>query len=338
MRKLASIQSIQEIKFIPNADSIAAYRINNWWVVDQIHKYSVGEIVVFFEIDSWIPTELAPFLSRGKEPKEYQGIKGERLRTIKLKGQISQGLILSTYITPLNSVFVFEGDDVTEKLGIIKWEPTFSESSGSNIPKGNFPHFIPKTDQERIQNLSFDFIRSRVYEISEKVEGSSMTVYQFNGTKGVCSRNIDLKEGVENNPKWDTSHFWRAAKEAHVHEAIGNLNIAIQGELVGPGIQGNYYNLNELRYYVYNIWDIDAQEYWSTDRAYQFCMARGLKYVPVITQNWIDPITETISSILKKAEGFSLINSEVPREGLVYKDTKRNFSFKAISDTYLLNK
>lgn len=94
-RKLASIQRIAEIKPIPDADRICAYRIQDWFVVDAVGKYQVNSLVVFLEIDSWVPTELAPFLSKGKEPKEYMGIKGERLKSIKLRRQISQGLILS---------------------------------------------------------------------------------------------------------------------------------------------------------------------------------------------------------------------------------------------------
>lgn len=93
-RKLASVQKIAEIKPIEGADRIVAYRINGWWVVDSKDKYEVGDYVVFCEVDSWIPHELAPFLSKGKEPREFEGVKGERLKTQKFKNQVSQGLIL----------------------------------------------------------------------------------------------------------------------------------------------------------------------------------------------------------------------------------------------------
>ena len=93
-RKMASVQKIAEIKPIEWADRIVAYRINGWWVVDSKDKYEVGDYVVFSEVDSWIPHELAPFLSKGKEPREFEGVKGERLKTQKFKNQVSQGLIL----------------------------------------------------------------------------------------------------------------------------------------------------------------------------------------------------------------------------------------------------
>ena len=85
MRKLATIQCIAEVKTIENADKIVAYRINGWWVVDSKDKYQVGDVVVYCEPDSWVPHELAPFLSKGKEPREFEGVKGERLRTQKFK-------------------------------------------------------------------------------------------------------------------------------------------------------------------------------------------------------------------------------------------------------------
>lgn len=94
-RKLASIQRIEEIRDIENADAIQAYRVLGWWVVDKKGAHKVGDLVVYCEIDSWIPHELVPFLSKGHEPREYNRVKGERLRSIRLRGQISQGLLLS---------------------------------------------------------------------------------------------------------------------------------------------------------------------------------------------------------------------------------------------------
>lgn len=150
-RKLATIRRIAEIKDIPGADLIQAYRVDGWWVVDSKGKYQIGTDVVYCEVDSWIPHELAPFLSKGKEPREYNGVKGERLRTVKLKGQLSQGLLL-----PINAIFFQPGpvytywknEDVTEILNIQKWErPIPAQLRG--LIKGNFPSYFRKTDQER---------------------------------------------------------------------------------------------------------------------------------------------------------------------------------------------
>jgi len=118
-------------------------------------EFKVGDLCVYFEIDSWIPTELAPFLSKGKEPREYKGIKGERLRTVKLKGQISQGLVLP--LSAADKEFYGADEDVTEEFNIIKWEPPISAQLSGKLA-GNFPSFIPKTDQERNQKRSTSVI------------------------------------------------------------------------------------------------------------------------------------------------------------------------------------
>ena len=94
MRKLASIRKIADIRPIPDADAIEVAVVDGWKVVVKKGEYSVGDLAVYIEIDSWVPYELAPFLSKGQEPREYNGVTGERLRTVKLRGQVSQGLLL----------------------------------------------------------------------------------------------------------------------------------------------------------------------------------------------------------------------------------------------------
>ena len=118
-RKLATVRRILEINPIENADSIERITVDGWNVVGRKEEYSVGHLVIYLEIDSWVPTEVADFLSKGKEPRVFNEVKGERLRSIKLRGQLSQGMLL-----PVSSVNlqVNEGDDLTEFLGIQKWE------------------------------------------------------------------------------------------------------------------------------------------------------------------------------------------------------------------------
>lgn len=102
VRKLATVRKIVEVKLIEGADFIIAYRVDNWWVVDTVGKYVVGDLVIYIEPDSWVPIDLAPFLSKGKEPREYNGVKGEKLRTIRLRGTWSQGILIN--LNDLNSV------------------------------------------------------------------------------------------------------------------------------------------------------------------------------------------------------------------------------------------
>ena len=102
MRKLATIRKVSEIAPIIGADKICHYRVDGWWIVDSVGRYQVNDLAIYIEIDAWCPHELAPFLSKGKEPREYNGVKGERLKTVKLRGAVSQGLLLPCDVTPLS--------------------------------------------------------------------------------------------------------------------------------------------------------------------------------------------------------------------------------------------
>lgn len=94
-RKLACVKRIDDLLPIEGADKIEVAVVGGWKVVVKKGDFKKGELAVYLEIDSWVPTEVAPFLTKsGHEPKEYNGVKGERLRTVKLKKQISQGLLL----------------------------------------------------------------------------------------------------------------------------------------------------------------------------------------------------------------------------------------------------
>lgn len=336
-RKLATIRVISELKPIKDADLIEVAVIDGWEVVIKKGEFNVGDLCVYFEIDSWIPTELAPFLSKGKEPRVYRGVKGERLKTIKLKGQISQGLVL-----PLTSAGEYTyalNDDLTEKLNILKWEPEIPAQLAGKL-EGNFPSYIPKTDQERIQN----YIRNmplgvNQWEVTEKLDGSSMTVYRARDIAkmdgghrmGVCSRNYELKLEDTSNAFVNTALKLQLFDKLHAY----NLNVALQGELIGPGIQKNPYGLSELEYYVYDIFDIDKQRYYLPAERQSLCESLGLKHVPVFANYETDSRT-TVSELLTFAEGQSKLNSRTQREGLVFKNVINNESFKAISNAWLL--
>jgi RNA ligase (TIGR02306 family) len=332
MRKLASVQVIQEIKSIPNADRICAYRVNEWWVVDAVQKYNVNDLVIYLECDSWVPTEIAPILSKGKEPKEYQGIKGERLRTVKLKKQISQGLILPCPNVVHGLVQLIEGEDLTDILGIIKWEPPMEYLSAN--AKGAFPSFFPKTDQERIQNCYKnvkELFSSTLWEVTEKVEGQSHSVYFNEGEFGVCSRNLDLKDS--------DCTFWNTARKYDLENKLRGLgrNLVIQSEQIGPGIQGNIYDLSDYYLLVFDVYDIDEQVYLSPKDRYEMLEILGLESVPVIDELKLNAELHNCDYILKLADGLTTIGREdVLREGLVFKAYDQQVSFKAVSNEYLL--
>lgn len=343
MRALASIKVIDAIEPIEGADAIEVAIIGGWSVVVKKGEFLPGMHGIYFEIDSWIPHELAPFLTKsGHYPKIYDGVEGQRLKTIRLRGQLSQGLLLPVEYVPgamtvrVNGdpIMVHEDQDVTELLGIKKWEaPIKPELAG--ISRGNFPSQIPKTDQERIQNLKKELEmwkeKEFEWEVTEKLEGSSMTVALIDGEFVVCSRNINLQE-VEGNT------FWAVARNLNLEEKMREQfgdNFAIQGELVGPGIQDNIYGLKNHEFYVYDIYDIKAGKYLLPLDRRSVTSKMGIYHVPFLDVFEMGE-NVTIDGLLKLADGASVLGSQPLREGIVFKSLEYQSSFKVISNEYLL--
>ncbi len=334
MRKLATIRRIDEIRPILGADAIEAAVIGGWTVVVKKSEFSIGDLAVYLEIDSWVPTELAPFLSKGSEPREFNGVKGERLRTVKLRGTLSQGLLLSRMFVLDRIGEIAVGQDVTELLGIQKYEAPIPAQLAGDV-EGPFPTEVPKTDQERIQNLS-ETLRewqdnsAFTWEVTEKLDGSSMTVFVNGGSEGVCSRNWALKETEGNS-------LWRVARREQLIEKIRSTgrNLALQGEIIGEGIQGNRYNVRGQEFHLFDIYDIDRGDYMTPFERRTFCDTHGIKHCPLIAVGMV--ISEFVQGLLTMAEGKSALNDKAEREGLVFKcNTFGGPSFKAISNKFLL--
>lgn len=341
-RKLATIRSIAAIEPIEGADAIEVAVVDGWKVVVKKGEYTVGDLAVYLEIDSWVPTTLAPFLTKaGHFPKVFEGVEGERLRTVKLRGQISQGLLLpidknlEAKIGPRPTPWFsdLEGLDVTEQLGITKWErPMNAQLAG--MARGNFPALVPKTDQERIQNLVKEFngkFQDDSWSITEKLDGSSCTFYlDDEDVFHVCSRNLDLKEDEANS-------FWKVARKFQIEDIMRRnfmKGMAIQGEMIGEGIQGNQYK-TQLDFYVYDMYNTHTAQYILPIQLKAACERLGLKHVPILAED-ISLVGESVSGILAQAEGKSELNAS-EREGLVFKSNSiHDRSFKAISNKWLI--
>lgn len=345
MRKLATIRRIAEVRPIEGADAIECAVVDGWTVVVRKGEFEVDELVIYCEIDSWVPTELAPFLSKDKEPRVFNGVRGERLRTVKLCGQLSQGLILDSYIaeniiSPGEFYIFEEGADVTELLGIQKWEATIPACL-AGIAKSNFPTSVPKTDQERVQNLKCelqDWIgRDLHWEVTEKLDGSSCTIYlPVEGGFEVCSRNLSLEKN-------ETNSFWKIAIAQDIESRMrsaGYFGYAIQGELIGEGIQGNPYKIKGQEFHIFDIYNVVKGEYLVPQERYEVVSLLELKHVPVVAFNaqlkdFLGIIG--IESILKFAERKSLLNKTTEAEGVVFKCVEDpSVSFKVISNNFLL--
>jgi RNA ligase (TIGR02306 family) len=331
-RKLASVVKIVDIQPIPGADAIVVATVKGWKVVVKVNEYKVGDLAVYYEIDSFLPIRPQFEFLRKSSFKRMGSSEGFRLKTIRLRGQISQGLL-----TPIPEGISNpkEGDDLTEALGIVKYEPPIPAQLAGKI-KGTFPSFIPKTDEIRIQNfeseVGFSPVGERAY-VTEKLDGTSFTCYFNNGVFGVCGRNWELSETDDNS-------LWRMAKVLELKDKMTKhgKNIALQGELIGAGINGNLYGMSDHKLFFFTGYDIDKGRRMFFDELEWVLFGLQLQMVPVLEKyGFVIPNENNIVDyMLKYAEGKSVLNMEVDREGVVVRGLEKEFSFKAISNTYLL--
>lgn len=340
MRQMATVRKIDSIESIPDADFLEVAVVGGWRVVVRKGEYAPNDLAVYLEIDSFVPDSVAPFLTQeGHFPKEYLGVKGQKLKTKKLRGVLSQGLLLqgipATGGLVVNDKLFQEGEDVSEHLGIVKYEPPVAACL-AGLAKGSFPSVVPKTDQERIQNLNRNLEiwkkQCLTWEVTEKLEGSSVTFFlPKDGEFEVCSRNLSLKRSEENS-------FWKAAIQEQVEEKMREHNlfdVAIQGELVGESIQGNIYQLKGQTFYVFDVYSVFLGRYLSPKERRDLIEKLGFKHVPVLETEF-DLSDLSMDDIIAFADSKSVIRSQQDREGIVFKCNEEGHSFKSISGKYLL--
>jgi RNA ligase (TIGR02306 family) len=334
MRKLASIQKVKALDPIEGADAIERTTVLGWQLVVKKGEFKLGDLIVYCEIDSLMP-DVPHF--------KFLKPRGMRIKTIRLRGQISQGICFPLSILPLD--FKVEEDaDCSEALGIIKYEPPVPANL-LGIAKGKFPSFIPKTDETRVQVLQelLDKYKGEKCYITEKLDGSSATYFIKDGEFGVCSRNLELLEDAENS-------MWKFAREHDLENKLRalNKNIAIQGEIVGEGIQSNKLKLRGQSVLFFNAFDIDKYGYLSYEEMKKLFTDIGLEMVPILSENY--KLSGSIDDIIKLATTKSIILKDVWAEGIVIrpyelkKDTGLSneylsggrVSFKAINPEFLI--
>lgn len=329
MRRLATIRRIHGIRVIPDAENIELAVIDGWQLVVKKGEFKAGDLGIYCEIDALLPmTPIFEFLRSRGVTKIADGSEGHRLKTIRLRGCVSQGLLL-----PMLSDFpAEEGWDVTEALGIKLYEAPIPAALDGEV-LGAFPGFIPKTDEERVQNL-LELIaqyRGQRFIVTEKLDGTSFTAYLKDGKFGVCGRNYEFDLSAEKK-----NTYVETANRLGIEEKLRALgkNIAIQGELIGEGIQKNRYQIKGHTIRFFTVFDIDTATRYAPVAAHDYIRSLQLDPVPVV---WADYVLEDdIAVLLDKADGFSLL-AQTMREGLVFRkldDTR--VSFKAISNKFLL--
>ena len=365
-RNLASIQRILKIEPIPGADSILKAVILGWeLVIAKKDKFEVGDLVIYVEIDSILPD---------RPEFEFMRERKFRVKTIKLRGQVSQGICFPLSILPKGSYN--EGDDVSTTVGVKKYDPQFEQERVETISdrksknplirfamryawfrklvkketKREFPPYLHKTDEPRCQIIKWNefFVENKddVFQVSEKLDGQSASFFIRRDATwwrlwrrwefGVCSRNFWLV-------KPDNSSYWGIAKNYNMRRRMisyckeNNYDLfIIQGEIVGSKIQKNKYHIDGHELYVFNIRAANRDYHNRFDNVdmRNICDIIGLDTVPLIDCGF--RIKPTVVEMVEYAKGKSLLDTGVLREGIVVRNYDKYISFKVINPDFLL--
>jgi RNA ligase (TIGR02306 family) len=349
MRKLASIQTVNAVEPIPNADAIERVRVLGWWVVAKKGEYRPGDRVVYCEIDSLLPERpefefLRPSSFKPARADATGAVTlpaGFRIKTVKLRGQVSQGICFPLAILPPGTP-AEEGADVSDLLGVLKWEPPLPVGMGGRV-KGGFPGFLPKTDETRVQVLEpvLQRHKGKTFYVTEKLDGTSFTAFLRQGEFGICSRNLWMDETDESNVLARVARGLRLEEKLRaVRERLGH-DVAIQAEVIGPGIQKNKYGLKEVTLRVFSVLNVDTYRLVDHPTKMDVLAETGLEPVPQLGTIVLD---HTVDQLVALSEGTSVLNPQVQREGIVLRplveehdeDIGGRLSFKAINPKFLL--
>ena len=326
-RKLASIQRVNSVEPIAGADAIVKATVLGWELVVKKGEFQPGDLCVYMEVDSILP-----------EKSEFEFLRARhfRIKTIKLRGQVSQGICFPLAMLPAG-VPREEGADITEILGIRKYIAPVPAHLGGTM-KGNFPGFLRKTDEVRIQAVPdvLERQRGKTFYVTEKLDGSSLTAYWKDGEFGVCTRNWELIETPDNG-------YWKAVRAADLETRLKSLgrNLGLQGELIGNGVQSNKYRLDKLEFRLFSIFDIDKQRFFDFLDFRHMADQLGLALVPVAWEQLT--LDHAVPQLVELAKRPSLLNKEMPSEGLVFRAHVEThdpelgrLSFKILNPEFLL--
>lgn len=366
-RALAYTSRISEIYPIEGADNIELAQVLGWKVIVKKSEFKIGDLCVFFEIDSKLPEA---------DWSEFMRAKDFRVKTMKLNkfNVISQGLAL-----PIKNFLTLpipekELIDLTDELGVTYYEVE------DNIRKADvlldnikfkkkriwkflmkynwfrkilfyflsrkdkqemFPAFISKTDEERIENQPFR-LKDNItqYVMTEKLDGTSCTYGMKRIKKNkfkffVCSRNKNIQ-------KDETSIYWQLNEKykienvlrTYLEESPNENWVYIQGEGLSPKVQGNRYKLQEPDLYLFNLVTSSNGRYSSYDGK-SFAEKNKMKWVPILG---VSVLSSDMEDVKQQAVGKSVLNENTIREGIVYRTLDGKDSFKNVSRDYLLKR
>lgn len=334
-RKLATIQRIRQITAMKNADRLECVHVLGWTCVAKKEEFREGDLCVYFETDSFLPVEERfEFLRGSCHRANIRMGEGFLLKTQKIRGQLSQGLVLPITILP-EGTDCQVGTDVTDILGVRKWEE--GADAGKSI--GKMPHGIPRTEELRVQSYPelLEEMKKQPYYISTKMDGTSVTMYIKDGTFGVCGRNYEYAADK-------ACPFWDYAREHRIEEKLREnqlTELVLQGEFCGPGIQKNRLKLEKPEWYIFTVMDLRTGERYALEEMKQLCSRLGFTMVPIEETGKELPY-RTIEEVLDRARGH--YPSGTRKEGIVIRPLEPVFSetvggplsMKVLNNDYLL--
>ncbi|MCL2196964.1 MAG: RNA ligase (ATP) [Treponema sp.] len=330
MRSLVTIQKVKSITQIPDSDFLELAHVMGWQCVTKKGEFKEGDLGVYFEVDSFLPVdERYEFLRSSSFRDNVDNGQGFRIKTMKMRGQLSQGLLLPLEKFP-ELASCAEETDVTEKLNVKKWYIPETANAGGTII-GERPYGVPASDEIRIQSALelLEELKGKPYYITTKMDGTSGIVYYIDGKIGCCSRNKEIKDEQD-------SLYWTPVYKYGLKEKLAKLgkNIVLTGEICGPGIQRNKLRLAEIEWYVFDVKDGESNKYMVYDDAVKFCAELGLQTVPLEERG--EAFDYPLETLLEKARGK--YPSGLDKEGIVIRDSHspKAVSFKVLNNDALL--
>lgn len=354
MRDLAVIAKIQDIKPIEGKDRIELATVENYTVIVEKGAYKVGDLVVYVFYETVLPIRPEfEFLRDRCYNKMYNGF---RIKAMKMGGVYSNGIVFPLSILS-KSVNIKEGENVEKDIGVVKYAPEYFREKKAEVVYGPFmkklmklpfirrmvlgekriypyPETVEKASETNIQIL-FDYYKEnyndKEFYVTEKLEGQSATYMLIGKKREYRIYSPNIMRNPKGNDNWEI-----IGRKLDMHKRLKKLktNYAVQGEIVGPGVQKNIYGLDELKFYVFKVTESDTGKVLTYHDLVIFCKYNGFDMVPEIAQVKGIPY-DTLERCLAASDAASTLNSNVPREGLVYRSMfDHTIGFKVKSREY----
>ena len=361
----AYVAKIDEIKEIVGADKIEQARIGGWNCIIQKGEYNVGDLVVVATTDAVIPESL----SNAMNVTNYLR-KGQRVRTVKLRGVYSECLIIPfKFFIPFKGKpnEYYEGRDMMKELNIFKYEPPVKQitlGSGRTIRYHENPNFIVYYKFPNQKNVPDMFNEEDVVQITRKIHGTNARYGIVKKTKlslwdkvkkffRVADKWIDyefvvgshnVEKGSDSQGFYDTNVWYEVEDKYFIKEKLWKLvkkcnpeeigsGLVLYGEIYGHGIQKGYdYGLRDIQFMVFDV--MENGKYLSTlDARLVTEDLLGLRHVDVLyVGKWSQETQD------KYVFNNFINNTKVPHEGIVVKHFSgdRSKVSKVINPEYLI--